>query len=609
MFGCRCKPSGRLTFAAMPNRRLLLSIALLLIALYVAYDMWQLHAAEQLWGYRPLYAFGALYGAVLALLWTPERRGRLALVLAAAGLLTVGWPPQPLFPLLFVGFVPLLLLEKDLADARTGSSKAKVFGYAFLTFVGWNIGTTYWVANTALVAGIFAILANSALMSVPVVLYHQTRKLMPKVGILGMLGYWLSWEYLHLNWEVTWPWLTLGNGLAAVPAVAQWYEYTGVFGGSLWILGANGLLFKLYTERDLPARRRRFRYLETGAVLLLPLLFSLVLYATHEERGPGSEIVVVQPNYEPHYQKRTVPVAEQQRNFIGLAKQQLTPQTDYLLLPETIFGGFDTLQIGREGRTRPLRALADEYPNLKLVTGLSPYHVLAPDAPSTFATRTRERNGAPMRFEGYNAAVQFESGRPGYQLHLKTKLVPGAEFLPYKDALFFMKPLVDQLGGSLEGLGHLGVPTLFTSAHATVAPIICYESVYGQYVTKYVYGGAELLFIMTNDGWWDETAGHRQHLQYASLRAIENRRSIARSANTGISAFISQRGDILERTAYDEAAVLRGTLQRNDRRTIYTRYGDLLGRFACFLGVILLLQMIAKGWMRRNTAPSDASAR
>ena len=599
-------PSRRLTFAAMPkSRSLLLALALLLIAAYVAYDMTQLYAAEELWGYRPLYLFGALYGAVMAALWSPDRQRRLLLVLASGILLTLGWPPSPLFPLLFVGFVPLLLLVEDVAAKRVKGVKRRIFGYAFLTFVGWNIGTTYWVANTALVAGIFAILANSALMSLPILLYYQTKKVMPRVGMIGLLGYWLSWEYLHLNWEVTWPWLTLGNGLAAVPAIAQWYEFTGVFGGSLWIMGVNALLYKAYLERTQTGRKRTFRLVEIGMLLSIPVIVSLVLYTTYTPRGETSEVVVVQPNYEPHYQKRTVPITDQQRNFIQLAKNQLTPETDYLLLPETIFGGFDTLEIGREKRTAPLRTLVDEYPGLKLVTGLSPYHVLRPDAPSTFATRTRERGGSPMRFEGYNAAVQWESRRPGYQLHLKTKLVPGAEFLPYKNLLFFMKPLVDKLGGSLEGLGHLGVPTVFTSEHATVAPIICYESVYGQYVAKYVYGGAELLFIMTNDGWWDRTAGHRQHLQYASLRAIENRRAIARSANTGISGFIDQRGDLQAHSAYNEATALRGELRRNNQRTIYTRYGDLIGRFASFFGVVLLLQMLVKTFMhRRNISPT-----
>ena len=586
----------------MPNFQLrsALLVLFLLVATYAGYDMVRLHAAGELWGYRPLFLFGGLYGAVMALLWNTARRKRLRWALASAGLLTLGWPPLPLFPLLLIGFVPLLLLVQDLTDNYPSARKGAVFGYAFLTFVGWNIGTTYWVANTALVAGIFAILANSALMSIPIVLYHQTQRVMPRIGLLGLLGYWLSWEYLHLNWEVSWPWLTLGNGLAAVPAVAQWYEYTGVFGGSLWILGLNGLFFRLYTERRNPDRRLVFRYLETAVALVIPLIVSLWLYATYTEKGPESEVVVVQPNYEPHYQKRSVPVDEQLRHFARLAKSQLNPETDYLLLPETIFGGFDTTEIGRERRTRPLRTIVDGYPKLKLITGLSPYHVLADGDPATFATRTQERNGRPLRYESYNAAVQFAARQPGYQLHLKTKLVPGAEFLPYKNALFLFKPLVDQLGGSLEGLGHLGVPTLFNSDHATVAPIICYESVYGEYVAKYVYGGAELLFILTNDGWWDNTAGHRQHLQYAQLRAIETRRAVARSANTGISGFINQRGDLLSHSAYDEPAALRATLQRNTERTIYTQYGDLLGRFASFWGVILLLQLLVRSFMRRK---------
>ena len=125
-----------------------------------------------------------------------------------------------------------------------------------------------------------------------------------------------------------------------------------------------------------------------------------------------------------------------------------------------------------------------------------------------------------------------------------------------------------------------------------VGPAICYESIFGEFFSRFVRNGAEVMFIITNDGWWGNTAGHRQHYDFAHLRAIETRRSIARSANTGISAFINQRGDASQETAYWVPAAIKGTLNANDKITFYVQHGDYLARFATWLGGFLLITPI-----------------
>ena len=95
-------------------------------------------------------------------------------------------------------------------------------------------------------------------------------------------------------------------------------------------------------------------------------------------------------------------------------------------------------------------------------------------------------------------------------------------------------------------------------------------------------------------------AGHRQHLYFASLRAIETRRSIARSANTGISAFINQRGEIFQATKYDEAVAIKGDIQLNDEITFYVKWGDMIARIFTFITLILLLNTLAKRLKREK---------
>jgi apolipoprotein N-acyltransferase len=108
-------------------------------------------------------------------------------------------------------------------------------------------------------------------------------------------------------------------------------------------------------------------------------------------------------------------------------------------------------------------------------------------------------------------------------------------------------------------------------------------------VSSYVNKGADAIFIMTNDGWWEDTPGYRQHLAYARIRAIENRRSIARSANTGSSAFINQRGDLIAPTGWWEAISIKADIHLNKTKTYYTENGDYIGRIAGFVGVLMLL--------------------
>src|SRR5688500_18262237 len=123
--------------------------------------------------------------------------------------------------------------------------------------------------------------------------------------------------------------------------------------------------------------------------------------------------------------------------------------------------------------------------------------------------------------------------------------------MPFPELFRSLEKVTINLGGTMESLGTQSNLTVFTDPEGlTVAPVICYESVYADYSTEYMRAGANLIFIITNDGWWDDTQGYIQHLHICKLRAIENRRQIARSANTGISCFIDEFGNISQATGW-----------------------------------------------------------
>ena len=128
--------------------------------------------------------------------------------------------------------------------------------------------------------------------------------------------------------------------------------------------------------------------------------------------------------------------------------------------------------------------------------------------------------------------------------------------------------------------------------HGDFASLICYESIFGEYVSRFTPKHAQWICIITNDGWWGDSFGHQQHLSYARLRAIECRKSIVRSANTGISALILPNGTISSQLDYGEAGTIEGEIVKSDLITFYSVHGDYLGRLAYFLAFIYLLQMI-----------------
>ncbi|MEM8907098.1 MAG: apolipoprotein N-acyltransferase [Bacteroidota bacterium] len=587
-------------------KRILLPISTL-VMLLTAYRMFQLYQLDRLWGHLPLSLFLSGWLTIL-LIWEPrfsKQADKMKLFAGAswsAVLLSLGFPTLPFTFLMFVGFVPLLWVEQQLSTRSEAPAKWEVFKYSYHTFVVWNILTTYWVANTLFVAGVVAVMVNALLMSIPFVLFHQTKKMLnPKLGYLGFVAYWVSFEYIHLRWEISWPWLTLGNSFAEFPSWVQWYEYTGVFGGSLWILLANVLIFQSW-QNYRSGKGFGKRGWQAAAWIIIPLVLSLVMYFTYENRGKSVEVVSVQPNFEPHYQKFTVRRKDILDQFISLSESQLTPETDYLLFPETSFGRIKIKDVVNSSNAmQALKAMVDRYPKLKLVSGISAQHIYEPGEPHSPAVRMHVRKTDTLYWESYNAAVQLSSGQPDVPYYFKSILVPGAEFFPYRNILFFIKPLVDGLGGSFSGLGKQKERTAFFAEDGSgVAPVICYESIYGEYATGYVRKGANALFIVTNDGWWDNTAGHRQHMAFATLRAIETRRSIARSANTGTSAFVNQRGDITQATQYEEAIAIRGQIQLNDRLTFYVLWGDLIGRLLGFTAILLLLNTFVKARLPKD---------
>lgn len=525
------------------------------------------------------------------------------LSLISALLLSISWPTYGIPFFIFFAFVPLLLMEQEISKFSKINKKGwAVFGLTYLAFFIWNVVTTGWLyhaknpdGNNSLLAVAIPVIVNSLLMSLVFQLYYWYKKVRGTYfGLVFFVAIWLSFERFHLNWEFTWPWLNLGNAFSEYPQLIQWYDTIGATGGSFWILLIN--VFAFYTLRIWQAGRIRKDLVKNISILVviivLPLLISIYKYNSYQEKPIGEvTTLLLQPKLDPYTEKYSKDSLQILGELLTLAEENSKIKVDFFIAPETAFPGNGSLSENGFNKSTSI-AIAKEFlgkhPQSIFLTGASTHKFLFDEAETEdYSTKIQEG----VWVNSYNSALQIIPNQ-NVEVYHKAKLVPGVEIFPY---IRYLKPILGDamldFGGANSSLGIDKERKVFSNRFnkAKMAPIICYESIYGEYVTDYVKNGANLLAIMTNDSWWDNTEGHKQLLSYARLRAIETRREIVRAANSGISAHINARGDILQDTFYDDKTALLVKANLLEEKSIYTKIGDLISRIAIFvLGFLII---------------------
>lgn len=514
-----------------------------------------------------------------------------SLPVLSAVLLSAGFPPYPFIGLSFIAFVPLLL-----HDVKTRENNYRRRRYNWQLFSGlwlWNILTTFWVENTLFFSGMIANVLNALLMMIPFILFRRVAPFVPSKWIryFGFIAFWICYEYLHLNWEISWPWLILGHQFAHVPALIQWYEYTGVLGGTLWILLINFIIFDRFSSLI----RKKINWQKDWilpAILIIPIIVSVIRFQQYQPKGQQANVLVIQPNYNPHIDQY-IPENEYLQGYLDLIEANISNDTRFILLPESAIKRLRQSRTSSNKMIRSLQNVLNQYPQASIISGASMNQVWGSSPPEeTDNYRIQERDGrAPIYWQHYNAALHIDTANIDF--YYKSKFVPGAEVVPYPNIFWIIRPLADALGGSLEGMGTQESRHSFQKDALSLAPVICYESVYGEYASRYVtQGNAQALGIITIDGWWDRTAGHLQHLYIGALRAVELRKDIARSAVSGISGFIDQRGVVVKQSEYELSAALEHPIRFNNTVTFYAQWGDLIGRLSVFMALIVLFNAI-----------------
>ncbi len=529
-------------------------------------------------------------------------------------LLGLGWPTYGNPLCLFIAFVPLLYIEEYLS---TYYSK-KIFLWSFITFFTWNALSTWWLSYAKRPNGDFAIIEayltpvilNAFFMSMAFAIYSYIKKNVEdtNIGYLFLVCIWISFEKMHLEWELSWPWLNLGNGFSNYPEWIQWYEYTGVLGGTLWIWCVNIGFIKSITKYQKDNNKLTLYkniFINTGKIFLL-IFISNYLYLKCEEwkgKKETADVFILQPNIDPYHQKYKIST---EKLIIKLKKlidkKILSGKKTFIIAPETVLPGYGH-KISMDHLTKDSlistfrNHLKKKYPKTVFITGIELYTLYynKENISKTSTPIFMEKEKRIQWLDIFNSVIQIGISDENIEIHHKSKLVPAVETFPYKKILFpILGNILLNFGGSVMEHGKQKDPIVFMHPDLgiKVAPIICYESIFGEYVSEFFKKNAEFMIIITNDGWWGGSQGYKQHLYYARLRAIENRKYIARSANTGVSCIIDEKGQILSSIPYGMEGVLSSKIRLNRKKTFYIKYGDYLAKISIITSIIIFIYTI-----------------
>ena len=502
--------------------------------------------------------------------------------------------------------VPLLCMERiaELTD------KKRIWIYHYSAFVLWNAITTFWVCNATVGGGLFAIFANAFQMSLVFGLFRLSKK-----KFKGALPYiflavtWIAWERFYFDAEISWPWLVLGNSFARTIWAVQWYEITGTIGGSLWIWACNlsifGMLVALSDGTWFRFNNKAKLVSVLGIILLftVPLVSSSVIGKKYENAMTDSsenlEVLIVQPNIGPYNKFQAMTQDQQNALLEGMIRKELKDRVAdssaaplLVVAPETFTGDIVCGDYPRSRTWRRFTSMLKEYPGTSMLFGASTYdYIYANEAPSHTARHIREG----LWLEAHNSALMTD-GSAQTEIYHKSKLVVAVEHTPYPAIFCKIDDMLGGVMGRCVGQDEISLLHVRDSQgeDIPVGCAVCYESVYGEYYTDYIRKGARAMTVITNDAWWGDTPGYRQHLSYASLRAIETRRAIARCANTGISAIISPSGKILKPTPWWEQASIRSYIPLWDDLTVFVTHGDVTGRICSFIFMLLLMALAVR---------------
>jgi apolipoprotein N-acyltransferase len=486
----------------------------------------------------------------------------------------------------FVAFMPLLFA------AEMALSFKKYFSVFILqlltTLVVFYLIAGFWVVRTAnlgFLFGIILVVPFLVLISPYILFLNKSKKIAPLYFIVA----WLSAEMIQSYFIIGTPFYNLGNNPGSTPSLIQWYEYTGSAGGTLWILAVNFLLYKVVFTLINREKVKKGVIIALLSVFLCPMIFSVLIFRTYKEKGKLVKVMVVHPATDCYNMKYNTEIFKLMDYYLDIIKPGLDEEVKYVVLPETaITNGGWLHELEKNIVLDHFNIETIRFKDLCLITGAVTYKAIDNvNVQSNFEKNPQLKYSDNYKkwYYTYNTALQVEKYKR-VQYRTKQELVPFQEYTPLPGIL----PNILPLGVNFQFSSGEDKKSLFTSSGNKIAAIICYEAAFGSLYRKYSKEGAEAFFELLNEGWYFNTKVSEQFLNLSVIRAIENRKDIARSSNMGISCFINQKGEVLSQKAGSEAGFIIGEMKFNKQKT----FSGIAGNYPEYLSVVLMLIMLGK---------------
>ncbi|MGD8306914.1 MAG: apolipoprotein N-acyltransferase [Ignavibacteria bacterium] len=503
------------------------------------------------------------------------KRDGLLLILSGI-ILGISFPPFP-FPLtllIFAGFVPFLFVLEN------RNSLAQINRATYLLSFVFCIITVYWVGSWQseadpflMMGGGVLLFALPAVMIIPSTLYYLTVKIFNKNIAFWMLPvFWVTGEYLLTLTDLKFPWLVLGNGLAKFTTFIQFADVIGAFGLSLIVFYINLFLFKgikSYKEGNLVSKYSIIAI----TIFILFVVYGVVSISKYEHSQKEIKVGIIQPDLNPWEKWQQTNLQELVDNYIKLSQRAVDEGAKIIFWPETALPVY-LMQNMYRANVESIRRFLEKN-DVPLLTGM-PYIKFFID--SSKAPSDAKYN-APGKYYYItnNAIILLEPNKREYQHYGKMHLVPLGEHVPFVEQFSFLADFL-KWGVGISGW-NVGKDTVVfkTSVEIdnviqeiNICGLVCYESIFPLFAPNFIQRGAEFIAVVTNDSWYGNSSGPYQHKEFAVLRAVENRRSVIRCANGGISCIINPLGETIAETEMFNTEVLVGIVPLQNELTFYS---------------------------------------
>ena len=495
------------------------------------------------------------------------------LTISSAILLTLAFPKYDMWILAWVGLIPLFFVVSR-------NIRKRVFLWCWFSGSLFYFLTVNWITQTMTQYGgmpLWLSFMVLLLLSVYLGLYtglfgYLIKLISDKTSIplpVAAPLLWVSLEFLKAHLISGFPWASLGYSQYKFLHIIQISDITGVYGVSFLIVAVNAALFSLFLLRKESVLRNRTRIISISSVVFL-LVLSLCygyyrLSRDYNSTDRGVKIAVLQGNipqdlkWDRSFKRRTVDI------YKRLTNEAAGHNPDLVIWPETAAPFFFQEDSQYRDEILDIASAGHTY----LLFGNPAYEIT-------------DNNVQNM----LNSAYLISPGRETLARYDKIHLVPFGEYVPLSKILFFIEKITEGTGDFTPGRDYV----VMELPQGKFGVVICYEVIFPGLVRKFVRDGAAFMATITNDAWFGKTSAPYQHFTMAVFRSVENRIYFARSANTGISGFISPKGEILQASPIFEESLLIRNIFPSDTKTFYTKHGDMFAYGAILITCIMLIK-------------------